>query len=212
LHYSHYVKYNIRSSHYGHKICIICIMLSYFDLRKGVKFILDDEPYEVLEFQQIYKAQDMVVARTKIRNLINGKVLERTFHQDDKFEEAELEKVEVKFLFTHRGKFGFCETQNPRTRFELAEEQIGESSKFLKSNQNLIGIKFQGKIINVSLPIKVQLKVIEAPPGVKGNRSQAGTKTVTLETGAKINVPLFVEEGDIIEINTETGEYTRRIT
>jgi len=212
LHYSHYVKYNIRSSHYWHKICIICIMLSYFDLRKGVKFILDQEPYEVLEFQQIYKAQDMVVARTKIRNLINGKVLERTFHQDDKFEEAELEKVEVKFLFTHRGKFGFCETQNPRTRFELAEEQIGESSKFLKSNQNLIGIKFQGKIINVSLPIKVQLKVIEAPPGVKGNRSQAGTKTVTLETGAKINVPLFVEEGDIIEINTETGEYTRRIT
>ena len=212
MHYSHYVKYNIRSSHYWHKICIICIMLSYFDLRKGVKFILDQEPYEVLEFQQIYKAQDMVVARTKIRNLINGKVLERTFHQDDKFEEAELEKVEVKFLFTHRGKFGFCETQNPRTRFELAEEQIGESSKFLKSNQNLIGIKFQGKIINVSLPIKVQLKVIEAPPGVKGNRSQAGTKTVTLETGAKINVPLFVEEGDIIEINTETGEYTRRIT
>jgi len=187
-------------------------MLSYFDLRKGVKFILDDEPYEVLEFQQIYKAQDMVVARTKIRNLINGKVLERTFHQDDKFEEAELEKVEVKFLFTHRGKFGFCETQNPRKRFELAEEQIGESSKFLKSNQNLIGIKFQGKIINVSLSIKVQLKVIEAPPGIKGGRAQAGTKTVTLETGAKINVPLFVEEGDIIEINTETGEYTRRIS
>ena len=187
-------------------------MLSYFDLRKGVQFVYEGQPYEVLEFQQIYKAQDMVVARTKIRNLINGKVLERTFHQDDKFEEAELEKVEVKFLFTHRGKFGFCETQNPRTRFELAEEQIGESSKFLKSNQNLIGIKFQGKIINVSLPIKVQLKVIEAPPGVKGNRSQAGTKTVTLETGAKINVPLFVEEGDIIEINTETGEYTRRIT
>lgn len=187
-------------------------MLSYFDLRKGVKFILDDEPYEVLEFQQIYKAQDMVVARTKIRNLINGKVLERTFHQDDKFEEAELEKVEVKFLFTHRGKFGFCETQNPGKRFELAEEQIGESSKFLKSNQNLTGIKFQGKIINISLPIKVQLKVIEAPPGIKGNRSQAGTKTVTLETGAKINVPLFVEEGDIIEINTETGEYTRRIS
>ena len=95
-------------------------MLSYFDLRKGVKFILDDEPYEVLEFQQIYKAQDMVVARTKIRNLINRKVLERTFHQDDKFEEAELEKVEVRFLFSHRGKFGFCETQNPRIRFELA--------------------------------------------------------------------------------------------
>jgi elongation factor P len=187
-------------------------MLSYFDLRRGVKFILDGEPYEVLEFQQIYKAQDMVVARTKIRNLINGKVLERTFHQDDKFEEAELEKVEVKFLYSHRGKFGFCEAQNPRARFELEEEKIGEGAKFLKSNQNITGIKFQGKFINVSLPIKVQLKVTEAPPGIKGGRAQAGTKTVTLETGARINVPLFVEEGDIIEVNTETGEYTRRIS
>ena len=187
-------------------------MLSYFDLRKGVKFILDDEPYEVLEFQQIYKAQDMVVARTKIRNLINRKVLERTFHQDDKFEEAELEKVEVRFLFSHRGKFGFCETQNPRIRFELAEEQIGESSKFLKPNQTLTAVLFENKIINVVLPIKIQLKIIEAPPGIKGNRAQGGTKTVTLETGAKINVPLFVEDGDIVEVNTETGEYTKRIT
>ena len=187
-------------------------MLSYFDLRKGVKFILDGEPFEVLEFQQIGKAQDVVVAKTKIRNLITGKVIEKNFHQDDTFEEAEIEKVEIRFLYFHRGKLCFSELRNPSKRFEVTEGQIGESSKFLKSNQNLIGIKFQGKIINVSLPIKVQLKVIEAPPGVKGNRSQAGTKTVTLETGAKINVPLFVEEGDIIEINTETGEYTRRIT
>ena len=186
-------------------------MLSYFDLRKGVKFILDQEPYEVLEFQQIYKAQDMVVARTKIRNLINGKVLERTFHQDDKFEEAELEKVEVKFLFTHRGKFFLSEVTDPSKRFELSEEQIGEGAKFLKPNQSLTGIKFQEKIINIVLPIKVQLKVIEAPPGVKGERAQAGTKQVTLETGAIINVPLFVETGNIIEVNTETGQYVRRV-
>lgn len=186
-------------------------MLDYFDLRKGTKFILEGEPYEVLEFQQMYKAQDMVVARTKIKNLVNGKVLERTFHQDDKFEEAELEKIEVKFLFTHRGKFGFCEAQNPRTRFELTDGQVDESSKFLKPNQVLIGIKFQGKIINVSLPIKVQLKVVEAPPGIKGDRAQGGTKTITLETGAQINVPLFVETGDIIEVNTEKGEYVKRV-
>jgi len=186
-------------------------MLSYFDLRKGVKFILEGQPYEVLEFQQIYKAQDMVVARTKIKNLINGKVLERTFHQGDTFEEAELEKIEVKFIYSHRGKFCFSETQNPRARFELEEEKIGEGAKFLKPNQILTGIKFQGKIINIILPIKVQLKVTEAPPGIKGDRAQGGTKTVTLETGAKINVPLFVEQGDIVEVNTETGEYVRRV-
>jgi len=186
-------------------------MLSYFDLRKGVKFILEGQPYEVLEFQQIGRAQDVVVAKTKIKNLITGKVLERNFHQDDTFEEAEISKIEVKFLYSHKGKFCFSEIQNSSRRFELNEEQIGEGSKFLKPNQILTGIVFQNKVINVLLPIKVQLKVIEAPPGLKGDRAQAGTKMVTLETGAKINVPLFVEVGDILEINTETGEYVRRI-
>lgn len=186
-------------------------MLSYFDLRKGIKFILEEQPCEVLEFQQIYKAQDMVVARTKIRNLISGKVLEKTFHQGDNFEEAELEKVEVKFLYTHRGEFWFSEVKTPSKRFNLIVEQLGEGAKFLKPNQILTGVKFQEKFINILLPIKVQLKVIEAPPGVKGERAQAGTKQVTLESGAIVNVPLFIETGEIIEVNTETGEYVRRV-
>jgi len=186
-------------------------MLSYFDLRKGVKFILDDEPYEVLEFRQMGKAQDVVVAQTKIKNLITGKVVERNFHQEDVFEEAEISKIEVKFLYAHREKFCFSEVQNPRNRFEFTEEQISKSLNFLKQNQTLTGMAFKSKIISVVLPIKVQLKVTEAPPGVKGNRAQGGTKIATLETGAKINVPLFVESGDIVEVNTEIGEYTRRI-
>lgn len=186
-------------------------MLSYFDLRKGVKFVLDGEPYEVLEFQQTGKAQDVFVAKTKIRNLISGKVFDRNFHKDDTFEEAELDKMEAKFIYGRRGKFVFTEAKDTSKRFELTEEQIGSAAKFLKQNQILTGIKFQGKIINIALPIKINLKVVEAPPGLKGNRAQAGTKPVTLETGAKINAPLFVEEGDIIEVNTETGEYVRRI-
>jgi elongation factor P len=186
-------------------------MLSYFDLRKGVKFILEGQPYEVLDFQQIGKAQDVVVAKTKIRNLITGKVLEKNFHQDDTFEEAEIEKIELKFLYSHRGNFFFCEAHNPKNRFSFTKEQIGEGAKFFKPNQTLTGLKFEEKVINVALPIKIQLKVIEAPPGLKGDRAQGGTKTVTLETGAKINVPLFIKEGDIIEVNTETGEYVRRV-
>lgn len=186
-------------------------MLSYFDLRKGVKFILNGQPYEVLEFQQMKKAQDVVVARTKIKNLITGQVIERNFHQDETFEEAEIEKIKVKFIYSKKGKFYFCETENPRNRFYLEEEKIGTGAKFLKENLILDGLKFKGEIINVSLPIKVQLKVVEAPPGIKGQRAQPGTKQVTLETGAKINVPLFIESGDIIEINTETGEYVRRV-
>jgi elongation factor P len=186
-------------------------MLSYFDLRKGRQFILEGEPYEVLEFRQMQKAQDIVVAQTKIKNLITGKVFEKNFHKSDTFEEAELEKTEAKFIYQHKGKFVFSEIKNPSSRFELTEEQIGNGAKFLKPGQSLTAIKFQGKIINVVLPIKVQLKVTESPPGIKGGRAQSGTKIVTLETGAKINVPLFIEQDDIIEVNTETGEYVKRI-
>lgn len=186
-------------------------MLSYFDLRKGVKFILDGQPYEVLEFQQIGKAQDVVVARTKIRNLTTGKVFERSFHQDDTFEEAEISKTEVKFLYNHREKYIFCYLDNPSKRFELKAEELGEQRKFLKPNQIVEAIIFKDEVINVSLPIKVHLKVVEAPPALRTGRAEAGTKQITLETGTKIAAPVFIKEGNIIEVNTETGEYVRRV-
>lgn len=186
-------------------------MLSYFELRKGTIFIFNKEPHIVLDFAQIGKAQDVVVAKVKIKNLITGKVLEKTFHQSDVFEEAEIEKVPIKFIFSKRGKYHFCERDNPSARFELEGEKIGEGVKFLKPGMILDGLKFQDKIINVSLPIKIQLKVIETPPAIKKERAQHGTKPAILETGAKINVPLFIEVGDIIEVNTETGEYVKRI-
>ena len=186
-------------------------MLTHTDLRKGVRIILDGEPYEVLESQPMKKAQRRVVIQTKIKNLINGNVLSQNFHQGDSFEEAELLKFKAKFLYFHRGRYFFCEENNPSNRFDLGEEQIGPGSKFLKPNQIVEEITFNKKVISISLPIKIQLKVTEAPPGFRGERAQPGNKIVTLETGAKINVPLFVEQGDIIEVNTETGEYVRRV-
>jgi len=186
-------------------------MLSYFDLRKGIRFLLDGQPYEVLDFHQVGKAQDIVVAQTKIKNLINGKVVEKSFKEGEVFEEAEIEKFDVKFLYAHRGEFWFCEANDPSKRFELTENQLEKGVKFLKSNQTFTGVKFQDKIINIVLPVKVHLKVTDAPPGVKGERAQAGTKQVILETGAVINVPLFIENGDMIEINTESEEYIRRV-
>jgi len=201
-------------------------MLTHTDLKKGIKIILDGEPYEILEAAPLKKAQRRVVIQTKIKNLITGNVFDRNFHQGDTFEEAELSKIEVKFLYSHRDKFFFSEVANPSKRvdelsfistrrsarvFDLTFQQIGEPGKFLKPGQIVEGIIFQGKVINISLPIKINLKVIEAPPGFKGDRAQAGTKTIILETGAKINVPLFIKEGDIIEVNTQTGEYVRRI-
>lgn len=186
-------------------------MIDHSQLRKGVKIILDGQPYEVLESMPLKKAQRRVVIQTKIKNLINGNVFDRNFHQGDIFEEAELEKTQAKFLYSHRDKFFFCEEKNPSKRFELSKEQIGPAIKFLRPNQIIEEIVFDNKIINISLPIKISLKVVESPPGFKGDRAQAGNKTVILESGAEINVPLFVEEGDIIEINTEKEEYVRRI-
>lgn len=186
-------------------------MLTHTDLKKGVRIILNGEPYQVFEARPLQKAQRRVVIQTKIRNLITGNVFDRNFHQGDTFEEAELTKFRAKFLYSHRDRYLFCEEQNPSKRFDLSQEQIGPQSKFLKPNQAVEAILFNEKVINISPPIKIQLKVIEAPPGVKGDRAQGGTKIVTLETGAKIAAPLFIEEGNKIEVNAETGEYVKRI-
>ena len=186
-------------------------MLTHTDLKTGTRIILDGEPYEVLESNPMKKAQRRVVIQTKIKNLINGNVLVQNFHQGDVFDEAEIVKFSAKFLYSHRDKFVFCQAENPAQRFELTEEQIGSQAKFLKPNQVVEGLTFDSKIINISLPIKVQLEVTEAPPGFQGGRAQPGLKTVTLETGATINAPLFIEQGDIIEINTESEEYVRRV-
>lgn len=186
-------------------------MLTHTEIRKGARMIIDGEPYEVLESKPLKKAQRRVVIQSRIRNLITGNVLVRNFHQSDVFEEAEVSKKEVKFLYFHRDQYFFCEKDDSSKRFSLPSEQIGSQGKFFKANELLEAVIFEGKIINVLLPIKVSLKVIEAPPGVKGERAIAGTKTVTLENGIQVNVPLFVEEGDSVEINTETNEYVRRL-
>jgi elongation factor P len=185
-------------------------MLGYFDLRNGIRFIYDGEPYEVLEFNQMKKAQREGIAQVKMKNMISGKVVERSFHENDSFEEADLQKLRAKYVYNHRDKFFFCQEQDPSKRFDLSVEQIGPGFKFLKQGMVIDALLFESNIISVSLPIKVQLKVTDAPPGIKGDRAQGGVKTVILETGAQINAPLFVETGDVIEINTETGEYTRR--
>lgn len=186
-------------------------MLTHTDFKSGVKIILEGEPYEILESRPMKKAQRRVVIQARIKNLITGNVLDKNFHQGDSAQEAEMTKIDVNFLYSHRDQFFFCEKKDPSKRFSLTQQQIGNQTRFLKQNQVLEGLVFENKVINVSLPIKIALRVEEAPPGVKGERAQAGTKIATLETKTQINVPLFIEQGDTIEINTETGQYVRRI-
>ena len=186
-------------------------MLTYNDLRAGTIFILDNEPYEVLEFEFLRMQQRKPVAKTKVKNLVNGKVLEKTFHYGDTFEEAAIEKQAVKFLYHHRGEYWFSAPDDPKNRFTLKEEIIGAPAQFLKANIEAAAIRFNNAIIGMDVPIKIDLAVKDAPPSIRGNPAQGGTKSVTLETGATINAPLFVNAGDVIRVNTQTGEYVERV-
>jgi len=186
-------------------------MLTFNNLKKGVRIILDGAPYEITEAAPLFKGRGHSVLQTKVKNLITGNVISQTFHPSDVFEEAELKKLQAKFLYAHRNQYFFSEINQPSKRFNLSQSQIGSQAKFLKPEQIVDTLIYKEKITNISLPIKVHLRVIEAPPGIKAGRAEAGTKQVVLETGATINVPLFVKEGDIIEVNTQTGQYVRRI-
>jgi len=186
-------------------------MLKHSDLKPGVRFVLNDEPYEVIDSTFIFKGRGSSTLQAKIRNLINGKVLTKTFHQNDVFEEAEIEKEEVIFLYSKNNKYYFALKDDRSQRFELDKSVLGNKVMFLKEKDEVEGIFFDEKLINIDLPLKMTFRVISAPPGLKGGRETPGTKPVTIETGAIIQTPLFVEEGDIIEVNTETGEYVRRV-
>lgn len=165
----------------------------------------------VLETHHLKMQQRRPVVQTRMRNLANGKILERNFAQSDVFEEADVQRVKVKFLYAHRDKYWFSYEKDPAKRFELGEDILGSQTKFLKSNTVLEAIMFEDKIITVELPIKMDFKVTEAPPAIRGDTAQGGVKQITLETGAILNAPLFIEEGDIIRVNTEEAVYVERV-
>ena len=171
----------------------------------------EGEPWEVLDSRVFRMQQRKPVNQTKLRSLINGRISETTFHQSDKVPEAEIDSREIKYLYNNRGEWWFCEEKDPSKRFKMTEEQVGNGAKFIKPNTMLEVLSWKEKQIGLKLPIKVELKVTEAPPAVRGDTSKGGTKQITLETGATINAPLFINEGEIIRVNTETGEYVERV-
>jgi elongation factor P len=185
--------------------------LSYNDLKVGTIFVKDGDPFKVLDYAFIRMQQRKPVVQLKIENLLSGKVVDYSAHQNEEFEEAEIDMMPVIFIYQAKGEYWFNEKGNPKNRFPLKEEVIGKSAQFLKTNLEVMAYKFGDKVINMELPIKMDLKVTEAPPAVKGNTAQGGTKLVTLETGAKVDVPLFINEGDILRVNTTTGEYVERM-
>lgn len=186
-------------------------MLEYNEVVEKKFIIYEGQPFEVLDSHVFRKQQRKPVNAVKLRNLITGKITEISFHVSEKVKEADIEYKDAKFLYTSKGEFWFCDPKDPSNRFKISGETIGTPGKFLKPNSLVETMIFEEKIIGVKMPIKVELKVTEAPPAVKGDTATGGSKQITLETGAIINAPLFIVEGEIISVNTETGDYTGRV-
>ncbi len=185
-------------------------ILEYSEIVERKYIVLEGEPYEVISSHVFRMQQRKPVNATKLKNLITGKVKEYSFHQSEKVHEAEIDSREIKYLYTSREESWFCEVADPSKRFKLSAEIMGNGAKFLKGNTIVSILTWGEKTIGLKLPIKVDLKVTEAPPAVKGDTAKGGSKQITLETGAVINAPLFITEGEIIRINTETGDYVER--
>jgi len=186
-------------------------MLKYNELRKGVNFLIEGDPYEVVEYSFSKLQRGRPIAKTKIKNLRTGAIISRNFQQSEEFEGVELKSKEIKLIYEHRGKYVFSGIDNPSERFEFPVEIIGEKRRYLKQNVQLEAIFLEEKAINIKLPIKMDFRIVDCPPSFKGNTAQPGTKTAILETGAKIEVPMFINVGDIIRINTEEDKYVERI-
>lgn len=186
-------------------------MLEYNEIKSRKYIVYEGEPFEVLSSHVFRKQQRKPVNATKLKNMITGKVTEISFHQSEKVAEAELDKREVKYLYTNRGESWFCEKNDPSKRFQLPAEVVGNSIDYTRANDLVTVLSFNDRPLALSIPIKVELKVKEAAPAVKGNTVQGGLKQIKLETGLSLNVPMFINEGDVIRVNTDTGEYVERV-
>jgi len=190
-------------------VYFIIFMLSLNEIKLGKIILENKEPYIVIRIDHHKVARGGAVLKTKLKNLINGNVLEKTFQGNDKATPAETEKKKANFMYKDEHNANFMDNETYE-QFTLELDQIGDKQKFLKDGTDVDTLYFQGKPVSIDLPVKMEFKVTSAPPGVKGNSAGNVTKQVELETGSTLNVPMFINEGDTIRVNTETGEYVER--
>lgn len=186
-------------------------ILSYNEITLKKVIIHDGEPCLVVATHVFRKQQRKPVNITKLKGLKSGRSLEVTFHQNETVQEADLETKSVTFIFKKPGEYWFHTTGKPGERFALNEDLIGTQGQFLKERSDIDAVVFEEEVISLKFPIKADFKVTEAMEAVKGNTSSGAQKEVTIETGATLMVPMFINEGDTICINTETGEYSERV-
>ncbi len=185
-------------------------MISTADFRNGAKVEIDGAPYIIVHFQHVKPGKGGAFVRTKLRNLKTNHLLEKTFRSGERFDQPDLSEAEMQFLYTQNGEYHFMNTETYE-QFFMTSDQLGSSKDFLKEDMLVKILFYQDKPLEVSLPFFVSLKIIETPPGVRGDTATAGTKTAKLETGGSVKVPLFIEEGTVIKIDTRTSSYVERV-
>ena len=183
--------------------------LSINEIKSGVTILVDGQVYVVVDTQHVKPGKGAAFVRARLRNLKNAAIQEKTFRGDEKIEEAYVEERKLQYLYKAGDMFHFMDQEN----FEeivISEEDIGDKKKFLKDNQEVSGYFYKHETLNISLPHHIQFKVVHTEPGIKGDTAKSGTKPAQIETGASIQVPLFIDVGDVIKIDTRTGEYLER--
>ena len=187
-------------------------ILSYNEITQKKVIVYNGEPYEVLSSHVFRMQQRKPVNQTKLKHLVSGKVVEISFHQNENAQEADISRMQGTFLYSSRGESWFTEAGNPKNRFSFPEDAVHDKVQWLVQHAEVEVMLYNDEPMTVSIPIKVELKVVEAPPAVRGDTATGGDKKVVLESGASVTTPLFINEGDVLRINTDTGEYVERVT
>jgi elongation factor P len=184
-------------------------MISTSDFRNGMAIVLDEEIYYIIEFQHVKPGKGGAFVRTKLKNLKSGLCIEKTFRAGEKFERAELTQRKVEYLYKSEDIYYFMDYENYE-EIQVPKEVLEEKIKYLKENMEVTLLEYQEKVIDLELPIFIDLKVVNTEPGLKGNTVTQATKPATLETGLVVNVPLFINNEDVVRIDTRSGMYVER--
>ncbi len=184
-------------------------MISAGDFRNGATFEMDGSVYQIIEFQHVKPGKGAAFVRTKIRNVISGAVVEKTFNPSDKYPTAYVERKDMEYLYNDGGLYYFMDNETYES-VPIGADTLSDNFKFVKENMVCKVLSFKGTVFGVEPPTFVELEVTKTDPGFKGDTATNATKPATLETGAEIRVPLFIDEGDMIRVDTRTGEYMER--
>ena len=185
-------------------------MISAGDFRNGMTVEIDGQIFQIVEFQHVKPGKGAAFVRTKLKNIVNGGVVEKSFRPTEKFEQARIDRKDMQYLYNDGDLWYFMDTENFE-QVALNGETVGDALKFVKENEMVKVCGYKGNVFAIEPPLFVELEITETEPGFKGDTATGATKPATVETGANVNVPLFVELGDKIKIDTRTGEYLSRV-